>query len=62
MRGIISVLKIQGIGVPMEVAFGIFLVCILGCSYQSYRSGFTKGTEATLAYLEEEGVIEFKEK
>jgi len=39
--------------------FVIFVLCLIGSSYTSYRIGHERGVQNALTYLEEEGILEF---
>jgi len=38
----------------------VFIVCMAGCSYQSYLIGIKKGAANCLQYLHDNGVIELE--
>ena len=46
-----------------EISFIIFIICTLGCSWQSYvignKAGLTEGTEKALEILHEKKIIAF---
>lgn len=44
---------------PMH--YGIFLCCLSGVAYTSWKLGVEQGVQHTLAHLEEEGIITFEE-
>lgn len=43
------------------MAIAIFVFCIVGCSYMSFRSGRAEGISEAVQYLIEAGVIEIEE-
>lgn len=49
-----------------EISFIIFILCLAGCSWQSYtigkKNGLTEGTEKALEILHEQKIISFDEK
>ena len=49
-----------------EISFIIFILCLAGCSWQSYgigkKAGLTEGTEKALEVLHEQKIIAFDDK